>query len=327
MVTQSQTYSPSNTRQSWNLAAASLLDGYTQFVLSRQAMRCSPATLVFYRFTAGAFLTWLELQGVREPAEVTVHLVREYLAQLVGLGRSDTTVHDNARAIKTLLRFWNAEGDLPAPVDFALPKLAKKRLPVLAVEELVRLIAACKTPREKALVLCMADSGLRRGEICALNCSDVDITSGRVRVAHGKGDKARTAVIGASARRALLNYRRDLRSPIYAETPLFLSRDGTRLTGTGLLQIVRRLWKSTGIHVTPHALRRTFVVLSLRGGMDSLHLQALLGHASLDMVRHYAQMVDDDLLQAHRAHSPIDNLARLQQESAAAKAFPKPVAQ
>ena len=38
--------------------------------------------------------------------------------------------------------------------------------------------------------------------------------------------------------------------------------------------------------------------------MDVLHLQALLGHASLDMVQHYAAMVDEDLLQAHRAHSP-----------------------
>lgn len=76
--------------------------------------------------------------------------------------------------------------------------------------------------------------------------------------------------------------------------------------------VFRRLFKRTRIHVTPHALRRTFVILSLRAEMDVLHLQAMLGHASLDMVQHYAhQMVDDDLLQAHKAHSPIDNLSRL----------------
>ena len=40
-------------------------------------------------------------------------------------------------------------------------------------------------------------------------------------------------------------------------------------------------------------------------------IQAMLGHASLDMVQHYAQMVDDDLLQSHKAHSPMDNLTRL----------------
>jgi site-specific recombinase XerD len=40
-------------------------------------------------------------------------------------------------------------------------------------------------------------------------------------------------------------------------------------------------------------------------------IQAMLGHAILDMVQHYAQMVDDDLLQSHKAHSPIDNLTQL----------------
>jgi len=42
--------------------------------------------------------------------------------------------------------------------------------------------------------------------------------------------------------------------------------------------------------------------------MDVLHMQAILAHAGLDMVQHYAQMVDDDLLQARGQHSPIESL-------------------
>ena len=55
-------------------------------------------------------------------------------------------------------------------------------------------------------------------------------------------------------------------------------------------------------------MRRTFVILSLRGDMDVLHLQAILGHSSLEMVQHYAQLMDEDLIREHRAHSPVDNL-------------------
>jgi hypothetical protein len=40
--------------------------------------------------------------------------------------------------------------------------------------------------------------------------------------------------------------------------------------------------------------------------MRPLHLQNLGGWSSMDMVEHYAQMVDEDLLQEHKAHSPID---------------------
>ena len=73
---------------------------------------------------------------------------------------------------------------------------------------------------------------------------------------------------------------------------------------TGMVACLRR----TGIQVTPHALRRTFTILSLRAGMSPLHLQNLGGWESLELVQHYAQMVDEDLMQAHKAHSPVDNL-------------------
>jgi len=43
-------------------------------------------------------------------------------------------------------------------------------------------------------------------------------------------------------------------------------------------------------------------------GISPLHLHALLGQSWLEMVRHNAQMVDEDLLQAHKQASPIDHL-------------------
>jgi len=269
-------------------------------------MQCSRATLEFYKYTAGAFVFWLEAQGLTSPDEVSARHVRQHLAGLTG---ADTTIHDHARAIRTLLRFWHAEGYAPALIIFAMPKVAKKRLLCLTSEELRRVIEACTTPRDRALILFMADTGLRRAEVAALNWGDIDFASGLVRVRLGKGRKDRSAVVGATARRALLAYRRQVANPAEGRA-LFQARGGTRLTGTGLLLIFRRLSKRAGIHVTPHALRRTFVILALRGGMGTLHLQALLGHASLDMVQHYARMVDDDLLQAHRAHSPIDRLVK-----------------
>ncbi len=304
---------PSHTDQAWSLEAADLLNAYTQFQLSRQAMRCSPTTLAFYRYTAGAFLGWLQSHGVLTPSEVAARHVREYLAELVGLGRSDQTVHDHARAIRTLLRFWHAEAYLPSPVIFDMPKLLQKRLPVLSAEQLQQLLAADLSARDRALNLFLVDSGLRRAEVCNLNCEDIDLGVGLVHVHQGKGGKDRSAVISPTVRRALLAYRRDLQSPACAGEPLFTSRRGGRLTGAYLVIIFRRLSQRTGIPFTAHALRRTFAILSLRAGADILHLQAQLGHSSLEMVRRYAQMVDDDLLQDHQAHSPIENLARLRQ--------------
>jgi site-specific recombinase XerD len=98
-------------------------------MLSRQAMNCTPATLSFYRHTAGKFLQWIEGQAVTDPAEVTARHVRAYLAGLIAQGSKDTTLHAHARAIRTLLRFWHAEGYAPAPVHFDMPKLERSACP------------------------------------------------------------------------------------------------------------------------------------------------------------------------------------------------------
>src|SRR5262245_28436584 len=122
--------------QVWNLASVALQDAYTDFMLSRQAKNVTPATLDFYQFTAGAFLSWLEGQNVTGPEQVTARHVRGYLALLIEQGKQDTTLHAHARAVRTLLRFWHFEGYAPSPIRFDMPKLAKKRLPVLTAEQL-----------------------------------------------------------------------------------------------------------------------------------------------------------------------------------------------
>jgi site-specific recombinase XerD len=291
------------------LAPPDLELAFTDFILSRQAIQCSNSTLLFYHSTALVFLLWVQDAGITSPPLILPKHVRAYLAELTSKGLTDRTIHAHARAIKTLLRFWYTEKYIPEPITIQMPKLAKRKMLVLTADELNTVIHSCPTLRDKALILFMADSGLRREEISNLNRGDVDFMNGLVKVKRGKGGKFRSAVIGATTRRFLLAYFKT--TPATPETPIFLSRTGNRLTGGGILLIFRRLSKSTGIHITPHSLRRTFVILSLRSGMDILHLQAILGHSDLDMVQHYAQMVDDDLLQSHKAHSPIDNLSKL----------------
>src|SRR5690606_34175925 len=156
----------------------------------------------------------------------------EYLAGLAARGMTDTTCHDHARAIRTLIRFWHAESYIPEVVKFEMPRLSKKRLPVLNADQLQQIIKACNV-RDRAIVLFMADSGLRRSETLNLNWGDVNMENGLVKVRQGKGKKDRIAVVGVTTRRALLRYRKTI---TYGDDiPLFQSRTGDRLTGTGLL--------------------------------------------------------------------------------------------
>jgi len=288
----------------WALDSIFLDDAYTDFILSRQAMLCKPSTLRFYSFTAGKFVTWLKENDVNKPADIHARHIRAYLAELDGKGLSDSYVHGHARAIRTFTGFLHKEKYITEIPSFEMPTIDKRRLLVLSAEELQRVIKTCRNPRDKAIILLIADSGIRRSEACALNWGDIDIGSGLVRISIGKGGKYRSVVIGATTRRAILSYRRTVKHS--HNSPLIQTHTGTRLTPGGLRSAFVRISERAGIKVTPHALRRTFATLSRRSGMDLIELQALMGHASLDMTKRYIEMLEDDLLEAHREHGPID---------------------
>jgi site-specific recombinase XerD len=273
-------------------------DVYQDFILSRQAKLCSPATIEFYTYTAGKFVEWLFERRVDDPSEIKANHIRAYLSDLRQRKLADKTLHAHAGSIRTFLRFCYEEDYINKRIQVNMPKLSKKRLPVLTAEELHKVIKTSKTVRDKALVLLMADTGLRRGETLALTWGDIDIGSGLVRVRQGKGSKDRSVVVGVKTRRVLLKYRRtvphDLRDPVF------------HLKASGLRMALKRIGERAGIKLNAHILRRTFATLSLRAGINPLHLQALMGHSSLEMTRRYIKLVDDDLLKAHKQHGPVD---------------------
>jgi integrase/recombinase XerD len=282
-------------------APADLHAALEDFYLSRQALRRSPATLDHYQYTAGHFVSWLQSRGIRLPSEVRPSHPRAWLAEISEKGVKDTTLHAKARGAKTLLRFWYEEGYLLSPIDLKLPRLDQKQLPSLTIEELRRVIKACSTHRDRALVLLLADSGIRRAEVIALNWGDIDFSTGAVIVRRGKGGKARVAAIGATTRRALLAYRRSL-SCTQSGSPMFQTRHGSRLRPAGARSIFPRLVSRVGFLVTPHILRRTFARHSLRNGMDLITLQRLMGHSDPSMTARYIKLVTEDLVAEHADH-------------------------
>ena len=185
-----------------------------------------------------------------------------------------------------------------------MPPKTKERPLILTPEQVQKVIEACLTLRDKLLITVLVDSGLRAEELMRLNWEDVDVGRGTLLVRKGKGDKPRTAVIGAKTRRLVISYRQDVdHSP---SMPFIQTEDGMRLTYPALRSVMVRLTERSGVHVTAHALRRTFATLSLRAGMTPIHLQALMGHATMDMTREYVQLVYEDLMEAHREHGPVD---------------------
>lgn len=290
----------------FNLESIALSHVWTDFTLSRQAMQCTPSTMQWYSFTAGAFVRWLAEQGVNSPDEITAAHVRQYLVNLQG--KSSNTIHGNARAIRTFLKFLFAEGHIIQAVKFDMPRLETKRMLALTAEQVQIVLKACGT-RDRAMLAFMVDTGLRRAEVCALNWQDVDFNTGLVRVVRGKGGKFRSVVAGAKVRRLLLAWKRIAKNTDPA-APLFSTSQGARLQGNAIRQLCRRLADKTGIAITPHSLRRTSATLGLKSGEDLETLRRRLGHSSLEMTSRYLTLLDEDMIQSSKQHSPIDRLGQ-----------------
>jgi len=277
---------------------------YEDFILSRQGINCTTKTVDLYKFVLNKVVEWLERHGINTPKEFLGYHVRAILGEMKARECSDSYMHIFARNMKTFVKFLLVEHYIDNPITFEMPKLVQTRLLTYSAEDIQTIINHCTDKRSFAYIYLMVDSGLRRAEVLALNWGDLDMSSGVVRVEKGKGRKPRSVIVGPRTRRELLKYRSTIDSS--DNKPLIQTIKGTRFTKSGLRSWLLRLSKDSGVHITSHALRRTFASFSFRAGMNLFELQGLMGHSSLEMTRHYITILEEDLVKAHEKHGPID---------------------
>lgn len=290
------------------------------FLLSREAMRCTPKTLTHYRYTCENFARWLADHGIDRPDAITPGHVRAYLVSLQRRGLKDTTQHAHARGVKTWLRWMEAEGDIDQNpmARVAMPRLEQRIPAPYSPDDVRALLDHCDRhtaigTRNYAIVLTLLDSGLRASELTGLHVGDVDMRTGLCLVT-GKGRKMRQVRVGAKARGAIvrmLGYREATEpgAPLWAAYDGHGNESSKGLTPNGLQTTLRRLGRAAGVEpCAPHRFRRTFALWCLRDGMDLHSLRMLMGHSTLDVLQRYLALAGEDIERAHKAHSPADRL-------------------
>lgn len=252
-------------------------------------------------------------------------------------GNTDPLAAKSLRNIYITLRAYyswlNKEFDLPNPAkEITPPKFPQHVIQTFSKEDIEKLIKSClysrqaqtvdrrafamrrpSANRDQAILMTLLDTGLRATELCSLTVDDIDLKTGKVSVRHGigggaKGGKGRTVFLGKITRKAVWRYLAMREDGEDSKAPLFISAADHPFNRNSLRILIRRLGERAEIaHVHPHKFRHTFAITYLRSGGDVFTLQSLLGHGSLDMVRHYAQIAEMDVENAHRKASPVDN--------------------
>jgi integrase len=230
--------------------------------------------------------------------KLTPAMLQQFYADLVRRGVSARTrkhVHANLfSALKAAVRLELVPRNVAEAVD--APRYSAPDVRPLSEEQVAALVEAAKatSPRMHAMILLAVSTGLRQGELFALDRVDLDLR-GRVLSVRGtlQPDGTISEPKTAQGRRRL-----DLSANVLAAlndhltaTPtapnelLFRSPDGTPLRKSNF---IRRDWqpllKRAGLPPTKwHTLRHTSATLHLARGVHPKVVQELLGHSSIEM--------------------------------------------
>jgi len=283
------------------------------FLVERQSRGLSKKTIQFYKDELRRFSEYLDKVGVINLEEVTAHEIRKYLLEL-GETRNQGGIHSSYRAIKAWINWvWDEfEIDQRNPIKKVKIQAGNNQpLPGIKIEDVRLMLDTCKTGfalRDKSILMTLVDTGVRAGELISLNIGDVDYINGAVQIRHGKGDKSRIAYLGKKSRKMIRRYLKHRTDYLKADSPLFVTKGDTRLSFSGLREIVRRRAQAAGIREPGlHDFRRCFAVQMLRNGCDLVTLSRLMGHSTLSVTQRYLYLVDDDLREGHQIAGPVDN--------------------
>lgn len=223
-------------------------------------------------------------------------------------------------AIRSWLRFLYRRQELLFPLYEEMiwnPKgLPSKRfrsyLSYSQVRTLLELpdVTTLRGLRDRALLEMAYGSGLRRGELFALDLQHVDLTAGQVHIEESKNSYSRIVPLTHWAMHFLGRYLREVRpllaSPLSGNA-LWLSTDfGRQLNPVGLGRLLDKLCLRTEprFHCTPHQLRHAFATHLLQAGAPLVDIQALLGHRSIESTAVYTRLTSHYLSRAHRQSHP-----------------------
>jgi len=209
-------------------------------------------------------------------------------------------------ALSALFNFAVEQGYLAtSPVKAIKQPKANARVPDYFSDAQVRaLLGACGCRRDRAILLTLLDTGLRRAELLNLNVEDLDFDEGFILVRSGKGNKDRYVPFGQRCGSAL----KELLLDHPGQGALFRNRTNKRLQSGGLRSMLLRLKEQAGLdcRVHPHKFRHTFARLYLKTG-DLETLREILGHEDIRITSNtYARFLRAGLKEKHRRCSPVD---------------------
>lgn len=302
-----------------------LVDSYLAFV----AGRSRPNTLRAVAHDLKTFFTVIDKNAVEVVAADIFGFVAAQRGDRsvvrISDGESGLSSRTIARRLSSISGFYSyvvARGDTPVASNPVPRGLATRRrggrrtqvplvrvsrtLPkILSPAEVVALLGALRTHRDRAMVYAMVLGGLRRCEALGLALGDVQVPERSLFIAEGKGGHQRVIPISNTFFASVGDYLHHERPAGCATDRVFVTLKGPNrgkpMTADGVDKILQAARARAGLErATCHQLRHTCLTRLREAGMQLEAVQAQAGHVSIESTRIYLHLTDDWLAGEYR---------------------------
>ncbi|MEM3757971.1 MAG: tyrosine-type recombinase/integrase [Candidatus Bathyarchaeia archaeon] len=249
-----------------------------------------------YLSSVRIFLNFIKFRGLTV-ANVDLHALRDFLQHIVEGGAKYKTIENYFSALSSFYDYLVFEGIVDRNIILPFRKRYLKRYKsgyddperrLLSVEEMSRLVNSIMDPRDKAIAVLLAKTGIRRGELLRLDVDDINWEDYSITLKPTPKRSNRIVFFDDECARVLrrwLRVREKLNPPTKA---LFVSYQSLqRLDRNGLWNAIVKYAKRLGFHnpnsprledhFGPHCFRHWFTTWLLRNGMPREYVKELRG--------------------------------------------------
>lgn len=278
-----------------------------------------------YRAAASAFMRYLESRGHSVFTADRTVLV-EYLRQRRSEGIDQKTLENNFTVISSLYDCLVFEGRLTVNPVMGVRKRYLRRYKdeddvdaesprkLISVEQMSLLINSVLDTRDKTILTVYAKTGVRRGELIAMDVSDIDWEQQTITLKKFKKRSGRLVFFDDETSRILKRWISQ-REKLQPATPaLFIGEKGGRLKRNGIYSMVVKYAERVGLHdstsdkpedhFTPHCFRHWFTTHMRRAGMDREFIKALRGDRRKQAIDIYDRIDPEELRKQYLAYVP-----------------------
>ena len=288
---------------------------YQQFLSSIAAKGFAEKTIKTYKSHLHCIAKHLDI--TLPVTQLNKSVLNQMISSMRQSGLSSNSISSYVRAFKSFLTWCREEGYTNVTIPTFKQKDTIKE--TYSDEELRKLLEKPKANcsfceyRNWMIVQFLLNSGCRAATIRNIQNRDVDLDSRQVTFRHTKNGHILVIPLCSSLVTRLRGYMQIRKGE--PEDYLFCDEYGKMLTENALRLAITRYNKQRGVSKTSiHMFRHTFARKYLMDcGGNAFTLQKLLGHATLEMTKHYCAIFNADITNG------FDNISPLEQFQTASK--------